>query len=212
MERLVHPILRLSASICGLRFRLLTTKHLFSIILFSERTELKQTPIPNLPHTGDAMSAQKTQWVNAVPLESVPPGQARAVRLGRERSIALFNEGDKIYATDNQCPHMGYPLVRGVVRHGVLTCDWHGPQLRLAGRRLFQPRVRRFADLCRGGARARYLGRSARAELPAARGTSEPLVGGPVELRPLDPNPRPSPYCCAATCPKTTSWSWSCAT
>ena len=79
------------------------------------------------------MSAQKTQWVNAAPLESVPPGQARAVRLGRERSIALFNEGDKIYATDNQCPHMGYPLVRGVVRHGVLTCDWHGRSFDLAG-------------------------------------------------------------------------------
>lgn len=79
------------------------------------------------------MSAQKTQWVNAAPLESVPPGQARAVRLGRERSIALFNEKDKIYATDNQCPHMGYPLVRGVVRHGVLTCDWHGRSFDLAG-------------------------------------------------------------------------------
>ena len=79
------------------------------------------------------MSAQKTQWVNAAPLESVPPGQARAVRLGRERSIALFNEGDKIYATDNQCPHMGYPLVRGVVRHGVLTCDWHGRSFDLQG-------------------------------------------------------------------------------
>ena len=79
------------------------------------------------------MSAQKTQWVNAAPLESVPPGQARAVRLGRERSIALFNEKDKIYATDNQCPHMGYPLVRGVVRHGVLTCDWHGRSFDLEG-------------------------------------------------------------------------------
>lgn len=79
------------------------------------------------------MSAQKTQWVNAAPLASVPPGQARAVRLGRERSIALFNEGETIYATDNQCPHMGYPLVRGVVRHGVLTCDWHGRSFDLAG-------------------------------------------------------------------------------
>src|SRR3981189_2386655 len=23
-------------------------------------------------------------------------------------------------------PHMGYPLTRGRVRNGVLTCDWHG--------------------------------------------------------------------------------------
>ena len=61
------------------------------------------------------------------------------------------------------------------------------PQFRLGGRRLFQPRVRRFADFCRGGARSRYLGRGTRAELPAARRTPEPPVGGPVELRPLDP-------------------------
>jgi nitrite reductase/ring-hydroxylating ferredoxin subunit len=37
--------------------------------------------------------------------------------------IALFNVDGRIYATDNQCPHMGYPLTRGAVRHGILTCD-----------------------------------------------------------------------------------------
>ena len=52
-------------------------------------------------------------------------GNRGAVRV-EGHSIALFQHEDAIYATDNQCPHMGYPLVRGRVRKGVLSCDWHG--------------------------------------------------------------------------------------
>lgn len=41
------------------------------------------------------------------------------------RSIALFYVDGRVYAVDNRCPHMGYPLVKGSVRGCVLTCDWH---------------------------------------------------------------------------------------
>ncbi|MBI1787783.1 MAG: Rieske (2Fe-2S) protein [Acidobacteria bacterium] len=60
-------------------------------------------------------------------------GEAKAIRLREGRSIALFNVEGQIYATDNQCPHMGYPLTRGAVRHGILTCDWHGRSFDLEG-------------------------------------------------------------------------------
>ena len=53
--------------------------------------------------------------------------------VGEGRSVALFNVDGRIYATDNQCPHMGYPLTRGAVRHGILTCDWHGRSFDLEG-------------------------------------------------------------------------------
>ena len=56
----------------------------------------------------------------------------KAVRV-EGQSVALFRQEGKVYATDNQCPHMGYPLTRGVVRNGVLTCDWHGYSYDLAG-------------------------------------------------------------------------------
>ena len=66
-------------------------------------------------------------WIRGASRSDVEPGGAKAVRLGEGgRGVALFNEGGKIYATDNQCPHMGYPLTRGVVRNGMVTCDWHG--------------------------------------------------------------------------------------
>ena len=64
-------------------------------------------------------------FVRVAEMADVPPGRAIAVRV-EDRSVALFNHEGTIYATDNQCPHMGYPLIRGRTRNGVLQCDWHG--------------------------------------------------------------------------------------
>jgi nitrite reductase/ring-hydroxylating ferredoxin subunit len=44
---------------------------------------------------------------------------------GAERRIAVFADGDAVYAVENNCPHMGFPLDRGSVRDGMLTCHWH---------------------------------------------------------------------------------------
>jgi nitrite reductase/ring-hydroxylating ferredoxin subunit len=40
-------------------------------------------------------------------------------------TLALFAHGDTVYAVDNRCPHMGFPLDRGTVKEGILTCHWH---------------------------------------------------------------------------------------
>ena len=79
------------------------------------------------------MSAFPSNWIRVAALSDVPLGEAKAVKLAPGRSIALFNVDGRVYATDNQCPHMGYPLTRGAVRHGVLTCDWHGRSFDLEG-------------------------------------------------------------------------------
>src|SRR5215468_6656615 len=71
------------------------------------------------------MSKVQSSFVKVADLVDVPEGTPKAVRV-EGRSIALFQHQGNIYATDNQCPHMGYPLTRGRVRNGVLTCDWHG--------------------------------------------------------------------------------------
>ncbi len=39
--------------------------------------------------------------------------------------MALVLNEEKVYAVDNRCPHMGFPLDRGSVRNGILTCHWH---------------------------------------------------------------------------------------
>jgi len=71
------------------------------------------------------MSKTQSNFVKVADLKDVPEGTPKAVKV-EGRSIALFQHQGSVYATDNQCPHMGYPLTRGRVRNGVLTCDWHG--------------------------------------------------------------------------------------
>jgi nitrite reductase/ring-hydroxylating ferredoxin subunit len=40
-------------------------------------------------------------------------------------TLCLFADGDMVYAVDNRCPHMGFPLHRGTLCDGILTCHWH---------------------------------------------------------------------------------------
>jgi nitrite reductase/ring-hydroxylating ferredoxin subunit len=47
-------------------------------------------------------------------------------------TLALFAYGDNVYAVDNRCPHMGFPLDRGSVHNGLLTCHWHHARFDLA--------------------------------------------------------------------------------
>jgi len=46
--------------------------------------------------------------------------------------VCLFAEGREVYAVDNRCPHMGFPLHRGTVCDGILTCHWHHARFDLA--------------------------------------------------------------------------------
>ena len=74
----------------------------------------------------------KDSFVRVADLVEVEEGTPKAVRVDGH-SVALFLHDGELYATDNQCPHMGYPLTRGIARGGVLTCDWHGYSYDMAG-------------------------------------------------------------------------------
>src|SRR2546421_3669034 len=72
------------------------------------------------------------------------PSRRRAASLAKVReagrvvvslgghTICLLAEGDEIFAVDNRCPHMGFPLHRGSVSGGILTCHWHHARFDLA--------------------------------------------------------------------------------
>ncbi len=47
-------------------------------------------------------------------------------------TLALFTSEAGLYAIDNRCPHMGFPLDKGTVRNGILTCHWHHARFDLA--------------------------------------------------------------------------------
>src|SRR5258708_39475704 len=35
-----------------------------------------------------------------------------------------WHDGD-VFALDNRCSPMGFPLSKGTIKHSMLTCDWH---------------------------------------------------------------------------------------
>ena len=61
---------------------------------------------------------------------------------GGGHAIAVFPLGDLFAAVDNRCPHMGFPLDRGTVSNGILTCHWHHARFDLSSGGTFDP----FAD------------------------------------------------------------------
>ncbi|MDJ0618398.1 MAG: Rieske (2Fe-2S) protein [Calothrix sp. MO_192.B10] len=54
-------------------------------------------------------------------------------------TVLLLNVDDKIYAVDNRCPHMGFPLNRGTMKDCILTCDWHYARFDLMSGGTFDP-------------------------------------------------------------------------
>ena len=47
------------------------------------------------------------------------------------RPVCVFwNEGEAL-AVDDRCPHMGFPLHRGTVESGLVTCHWHNARFDL---------------------------------------------------------------------------------
>jgi nitrite reductase/ring-hydroxylating ferredoxin subunit len=59
-----------------------------------------------------------------------------------ERTVVVVSDDGDVFALDNRCPHMGFPLHRGTVRNGLLTCHWHHARFDLASGCTLDP----FAD------------------------------------------------------------------
>src|SRR5579863_4266299 len=47
-------------------------------------------------------------------------------------TVAVILHEGRIFAVDNRCPHMGFPLDRGSCHNGILTCHWHHARFDLA--------------------------------------------------------------------------------
>src|SRR5246127_3902051 len=73
------------------------------------------------------MDITTSDFVHAGSLDELK-AKGRLVVHGRHRPILLVEEGGHVFALDNRCPHMGFPLERGSVEDGILTC--HGPHAR----------------------------------------------------------------------------------
>jgi nitrite reductase/ring-hydroxylating ferredoxin subunit len=71
------------------------------------------------------ISKDHDHYVFATNLSNIQEaGGCLSIRI-RKHTIALFYHNSKVYAVDNRCPHMGFPLSKGTVKDGILTCHWH---------------------------------------------------------------------------------------
>ena len=92
------------------------------------------------------MDMPTSDFVRAGNLEELK-AKGRLVVRGRHRPILLVHDNGRVFALDNRCPHMGFPLDRGSIEDGILTCHWHHARFD-AGERLHLRSVgRRRADL-----------------------------------------------------------------
>ena len=87
------------------------------------------------------MAERISEFIKCAEVADIPEEGVIALNVAGH-SIALAKSNGKIFAVDNRCPHMGYPLNRGSVQDGILICHWHHAMFDLASGCTFHP----FAD------------------------------------------------------------------
>lgn len=70
------------------------------------------------------MDAPGKEFALAGSLEELK-SKGQLVLHGGHRPILVIYDRGRVFALDNRCPHMGFPLERGSVEDGILTCHWH---------------------------------------------------------------------------------------
>ncbi|MDQ4088901.1 MAG: Rieske 2Fe-2S domain-containing protein, partial [Actinomycetota bacterium] len=68
--------------------------------------------------------------------------EGRLVGKAGGHGVCVFWHDGRAYALDDRCPHMGFPLHRGSVEAGLVTCHWHHARFDLASGGTLDP----FAD------------------------------------------------------------------
>ena len=63
-------------------------------------------------------------FFRAASLANLEEKQMMVVR-GADRPVLLCWHEGQVFALDNRCPHMGFPLGKGSLDGGLLSCHWH---------------------------------------------------------------------------------------
>jgi nitrite reductase/ring-hydroxylating ferredoxin subunit len=63
-------------------------------------------------------------WIHVGALADLERAHSMVVK-GADRPSVVIAQHGKVYALDNRCPHLGFPLHKGTIRDGILTCHWH---------------------------------------------------------------------------------------
>jgi nitrite reductase/ring-hydroxylating ferredoxin subunit len=64
------------------------------------------------------------RWIPAASLAELT-SKGHLTATVADHTIVMFHSDKKVFALDNRCPHMGFPLDRGTIKDCILTCHWH---------------------------------------------------------------------------------------
>jgi len=73
---------------------------------------------------GSGNERPNQQFVHACSLDDLEAKGPLVVK-GADRPVVLFLQDRHVFAVDNRCPHLGFPLQRGTLDDGMITCHWH---------------------------------------------------------------------------------------
>jgi nitrite reductase/ring-hydroxylating ferredoxin subunit len=79
--------------------------------------------------------------IDAGPLDELRKTGRLLTKIGTQPVCVLW-DGSSAYAVDDRCPHLGFPLHRGTVEEGMVTCHWHHARFDLTSGCTLDP----FAD------------------------------------------------------------------
>jgi nitrite reductase/ring-hydroxylating ferredoxin subunit len=79
----------------------------------------------------ERLTTHSTGFIRVATLEELKAAGMLVVRGARCPLLVVYDDG-RVFALDNRCPHLGFPLHRGSVEDGILTCHWHHARFDLA--------------------------------------------------------------------------------
>ncbi len=88
--------------------------------------------VPNVP------TGREERFIRVASLDELRARRMMVVK-GERCPILVVCHDERLYALDNRCPHMGFPLHRGSVANGIFTCHWHHARFDLASGGTFDP-------------------------------------------------------------------------
>jgi nitrite reductase/ring-hydroxylating ferredoxin subunit len=91
---------------------------------------MNSSPTASSTAIPSAVSTQFEGFFRAASLTDLKIAKMLVVS-GADRSVLLCWSEGRPFALDNRCPHMGFPLSKGSLESGVLTCHWHHAQFDL---------------------------------------------------------------------------------
>jgi len=65
-----------------------------------------------------------SEYIKMAERQEIPKNKMKVFKV-EDHEILVVNVEGELYALENRCPHMGYPLYFGRLEGKVLTCGFH---------------------------------------------------------------------------------------